>query len=131
MLESEIAKVEAMSIDELKECYRSYFGWNCKSIHREFLTARIIYRLQELRYGGLSNTTRYLLNSLSIPDPKIELSPGMVLERQYKNKVYQLEIYQGYYMMNGKRYDSLSAAAKAITGQRLSGTQFFKLRKEI
>ncbi len=127
MLEKEIINVQKMTMPELRKCFQSYFGWDCKARNKAFLISRIIYQMQELQYGGLSNATRYLLSSLEIPKPKVELSAGMILERKYKNKQYRIEVCHDYFMMNGERYETLSSVATAITGQKISGNRFFNL----
>ena len=127
MLEEKIKEIERMSMPELQQQFKKYFGWDCKARNKEFLRSRLIYRLQELTFGGLSSTTKFLLYQMAIPTPPIHLTKGSVLEKTYKGKLYRITVGQDHFTMDGKVYKSLSAIAYAITGQRLSGNRFLKI----
>lgn len=61
-------------------------------------------------------------------EPKAELQPGQVLVRDYKGAEYRVEITDSGLMYQGKRYSSLTAVAKAITGyDSINGKAFFSL----
>ena len=79
MLEEKIKEIERMSMPELQQQFKKYFGWDCKARNKEFLRSRLIYRLQELTFGGLSSTTKFLLYQMAIPTPPIHLTKGSVL----------------------------------------------------
>ncbi len=56
-----------------------------------------------------------------------KIAPGMRLIREWNGSSYMVEAVDGGFVWNGKRYGSLSAAARAITGARWSGPRFFGL----
>jgi hypothetical protein len=61
----------------------------------------------------------------------VRLMPGTVLIRERDEREYRLTFMaDGLYELDGQRYKSLSAAAKAITGTHWSGPAFFGLKKE-
>lgn len=55
--------------------------------------------------------------------------PGSTLTREYKGQAYQVKILPSGFDFDGQVYKSLTAVAKAITGQHCSGFTFFKLGK--
>ncbi len=132
MIEEKIRRIERMNMPELREQFKKHFGWDCQARNKEFLRSRLIYRLQELTFGGLSTTTKFLLYQMAIPTPPIQLTQGSVLEKTYRGKLYRITVGQDNFIMDGQVYKSLSAVAYAITGQRLSGHRFFRVegRKE-
>lgn len=79
MLEEKIKEIERMSMPELQQQFKKYFGWDCKARNKKFLRSRLIYRLQELTFGSLSSTTKFLLYQMAIPIPPIHLTKGSVL----------------------------------------------------
>jgi hypothetical protein len=61
-------------------------------------------------------------------EPKAELQPGQVLVRDYKGAEYRVEVTDNGLMYQGKRYSSLTAVAKAITGyDSINGKAFFMM----
>ncbi len=55
--------------------------------------------------------------------------PGTTLIREWDRHEYRVTVTSdGLYELDGKRYKSLSAAAKAITGTHWSGPAFFGLK---
>ncbi len=53
--------------------------------------------------------------------------PGTVLTREYKGEIYEVTVLSDGFSFQGERYKSLSAVAKAITGQHWNGYYFFRL----
>jgi len=54
----QVAQLSKLSFPELQERWRSLFGGEPPAYHRRFLVKRLAYRIQELAYGGLPETTR-------------------------------------------------------------------------
>ena len=105
---------------------------------RRHLEARLAYRLQEAAYGGLPKAIRTRLadcgehlSKIKVGrGPEVRLMPGSVLVREWDEREYRVTVTpDGLYELDGQRYKSLSAAAKAITGTHWSGPAFFGLRK--
>ena len=59
-------------------------------------------------------------------DPLLE---GTKLLREWRGVTHEVTVTDGGYEHQGKRYRSLSAVARAITGTQWSGPLFFGLRK--
>jgi hypothetical protein len=54
-------------------------------------------------------------------------SPGTAIVRQYKGRKLQVLVLADGFEFEGKRYKSLSAVAKTITGSHINGYRFFGL----
>jgi hypothetical protein len=57
-------------------------------------------------------------------------APGAVLTRVYKGENLQVKVLEDGFELEGQRYASLSAVAKAITGTHTSGMLFFRLAQK-
>src|SRR5579871_5267373 len=62
-------------------------------------------------------------------DARLPLA-GTILAREYKGSVVQVQVLPRGFEYQGAMYKSLSAVAKAITGQHVNGYAFFRLAKE-
>jgi hypothetical protein len=56
--------------------------------------------------------------------------PGTIITRKYKGETLRVTVLDEGFEFEGERYKSLSAVAKAITGQHCNGYHFFQLGKE-
>ena len=61
-------------------------------------------------------------------DPRLP-APGAVLTRMYKGQSHHVEALADGFIWNGQTFPTLTAVAKAITGQHLNGFAFFGLIK--
>lgn len=62
---------------------------------------------------------------------KYELKPGTVIRKTYKGQLFILRVIDDHkFEYNGKTYPSLSAAAYAMIGMKVSGTDFFGLNNK-
>lgn len=90
------------------------------------------YEAQCKALGGLPAATRRALRqiasggdaSATIP---ARLSTGAHLVREWNGRTYQIQVTDGGFEMDGKKWSSLSAIAKHITGATWSGPRFFGL----
>jgi hypothetical protein len=153
----EVAALRRMSTQELQAKYAELFGeevW--KTGNRVWLVKRMVWRLQALDEGDLSERARRraaeLANDadlrLSPPRPhkprpkKIVragptqrvskrnnpyLRPGTVLARKYRGEMLEVRVLADGFAFEGTTYSSLSSVAKAITGAHCSGHHFFGL----
>ena len=62
-------------------------------------------------------------------DPRLPL-PGSLLSKDFKGQTYVVKVLDGAFEFADKRYTSLSAIAKEITGTKWNGFLFFELTKE-
>jgi len=58
-------------------------------------------------------------------DTRPQLTPGMRLVREWQGDIYQVLVLDEGFEMNGKKFKSLSAIARHITGTAWSGPLFF------
>lgn len=86
----------------------------------------VLRRLLNLRpVGGrrpdVSGTGR-ILGGRHLPN-------GTQLRANYKLRTYRAEITDGELLLNGRRYSSASAAARAVTGNNVNGLTFWEVRR--
>lgn len=80
---------------------------------------------QERRVAGVEDADRTACD----PPPRHKrLSPGNRLIRQWGGHSHIVEVVEDGFTWQGKRFTSLSAIAREITGARWSGPRFFGLR---
>lgn len=136
---AQLTALQRMSVNELKVKWEDLFGTAAPNNARAFLELRIGYRIQELTYGGLSRETRRMLDLLADEvegkvtrkgmacDERNPL-PGTKLVREWNGTEHTVTVRHDGYELSGKKYKSLSAVAKTITGTNWSGFRFFGLR---
>jgi hypothetical protein len=87
---------------------------------------RITYKLQEMRFGGLDNKTRRMLENMEIQEVSTKkVMTGVEFIRRYKGATYKVRAVNGGFEMDGEIYKSLGAVARTITGRKISGQAFF------
>ena len=155
----EIAALERMTVSELRERYEKLFNETTRARNRTWLIRRIIWRMQSLEQGGLSELAIRQANELAnnadlrVTTPResklsqdaaertetvpchIEGSsrvplPGTVVTRRYKGRLIQVKVVAGGFEFEGDLFKSLSAVAKRVTGSHWNGYKFFNLNKE-
>ncbi len=154
----EVAKLQRMTVGDLRRKYAEVFGEVTNGRHKQWLFRRIAWRLQALAEGDISERARQRAAELACdadlrikaptvpplatdPPPvvvtgRIEVPasdrlpmPGTILTRLYKGQTYQVQVLRHGFDFEGEVYKSLSAVAKAITGQHLNGYYFFRIGK--
>ena len=135
-----LAALKAMSVKELKAEWQTLFDTPAPNNSRTFLENRLAYRIQELTYGGPDKQTRRLLDLLAdevegtltrkaqIADPRNSVV-GTKLIREWDGVAHTVTVLKDGFEWDGKRYKSLSAVARSITGTRWNGYRFFGLRE--
>jgi len=122
--------------DELRKEWRRLYRSQPPRLSRDLLIRALAYRIQELRYGGLSRATRRKLASLEgsgeklARDPAQRLRAGMRLIREWNGRTYTVMVGENGFSYAGRNYRSLSAIARAVTGARWSGPRFFGLARK-
>jgi len=135
---TQVAALPAMPTDKLKAMWRELTGTEPPPYNRTFLVKRLAYRLQELAFGGLSAQAERRLDDLADeldgkkkPKPKDMTAPiaGTKLIREWQGVMHEVTALADGFEWHGRRFKSLSAVARAITGTRWNGPLFFGLRK--
>jgi hypothetical protein len=142
-----------LTVPELKQRYAEVFGEPTRTNHKQHLIKRIVWRMQALREGGLSERARRRALELA-DDAEIRLSaprtvapgpgttlaaafdagrpasfpkPGAVLRREYKGQRVVVRVLPRGFEYEGEVYRSLTAIARKITGAHWNGVSFFGL----
>ncbi len=154
-LQRELCNLELMKAVQLKKRYEQLFGEPCRSCNKTYLVRRIAWPMQANAEGGLSERAKRRIEELA-DDAEIRLTPpknlkakvstsgakspdlttgrdkrlpapGNCIQRVYKEKIIQVIVLADGFEFDGKKYKSLSAIAKSITGSHLNGFHFFQL----
>ncbi|WP_234703808.1 DUF2924 domain-containing protein [Rhodospirillum centenum] len=135
-----LAALKEMTVNEMKAEWRRLFGADAPNNSRPFLEMRLAWRIQELSYGGPSRETVRLLDALAdelhgkpgrkalIADPRKPVA-GTRLVREWDGVEHTVTVLRDGFEFEGRKYKSLSAIARAITGTRWNGWRFFGLRE--
>ena len=154
----EVAALKQLTTRELRARYADTFGEATIAHNKAWLVKRITWRLQVQAEGGLSERARRRADELA-NDADLRLSPpwqktvmetpdlpempaprgkgdervpppGTIITRTYKGESLQVQVLPDGFDFEGTVYKSLSAVARAITGQHCSGFHFFRLGQE-
>lgn len=136
-LAAQLVALPTIPIERLWALWDQHFPRRPVRVNRHYLEARLAYRLQEIALGGLPPEVKRHLADCGERHSKIKvgrgperrLMPGTVLIREWDRREYRVTVTaEGLYELDGKRYKSLSAAARAITGTHWSGPAFFGVK---
>jgi hypothetical protein len=139
----------------LKKRYRELFGEESKSLNKQFLLRRIAWRLQANAEGDLSERARRRTaeiaddRDLRVRAPKEFSAPpdsgsrsvnrtrppkdgrlpetGTLLTRRVGDRQIVVKVLNDGFEYESRRYRSLSAIAREVTGTRWNGLLFFGL----
>lgn len=131
-----------MTMPELQVMWRELHGSEPPRFNRKHIESRLVYRIQELAYGGLKVETRARLAALA---SDLDASAGVASSRKGRSVDHRpvagtrlIREWQGVeevvtvlddgFEWQGRPYASLSSVARAITGTRWNGPLFFGLR---
>ena len=132
-LKAEIERLPDLGLSELRARWNKLYGGPApKFFRRKLLVRAVAYQMQVEAYGGLSAATKRRLREIAaavragneeavIPGPRIK--PGTRLYRSWKDKTHCVLVLPDGFEWNGSRHGSLSAIAKAITGNRPVGAE--------
>jgi hypothetical protein len=150
----QIAALQRITAKQLRLKYAEVFGETTNTMNRTWLFRRVAWRLQALAEGDLSERARGRAAELAgdadirmnppilkiteaaeqtrTKDVRVEADerlppPGTVLTRKYKGTELQVKVLTNGFEFAGETYGSLSAVAKAITGNHCNGLHFFRL----
>ncbi len=142
----ELEELRGLKAAQLVDRYAELFGKPPRVKNREHLWKRCAWKMQEIRFGGLSAKAKERLEELiaEIDLPPRERTrtvsgvlkkdrrpddplPGTILTRTWKGQEIRVLVREDGYECNGQIFRSLTAVARAITGSRWNGRFFFGL----
>jgi hypothetical protein len=150
-LEAELAALDGLEIDGLRQRWRKLFRKPAPSHLPRYLLFRIIaYRLQADVYGDLDRETVRYLDQIAkerrkrrangeprtpkavprVPPVRNHrsLKAGTLLAREYGGTMQRVVVVPNGFLWNETTYATLSEVARAITGTKWNGPRFFGLR---
>jgi hypothetical protein len=150
-LDQECNRLKQATVSALRRRYAEVFGESPpRTGNRTWLLRRILWRLQALAHGTLSERAQRQA-ALLANDADLRLSPprsanapasldrpadprlpkaGTVLHRRYRNQLHQVQVLANGFAYKDSTYRTLSAVAKAITGSHCNGFLFFRLENK-
>ena len=135
-----LAGLKAMSVGDLKAEWQALFNAPAPNNSRGFLEGRLAYRIQELTYGGLTRDTRRTLDTLAdevegkgnrkviASDSRVPVV-GTRLVRGWDGIEHTVTVAKDGFEWQERKFKSLTAVARAITGTQWNGYRFFGLRE--
>jgi hypothetical protein len=135
-----IAAISNLDRDQCIAQWRRLFGQAPpRFTSMQLMRQAIAFEAQVKAFGGLSKPVRKAFEAALKAEgqggnkkPAVrptQLRPGVHLLREWNGRAYQVEVVEGGFMLDGRKYASLTAIAKAITGVGWSGPRFFGLVK--
>ena len=148
-----VKELGQMTVPQLKQRYAEVFGEPTRTSHKQYLIKRIVWRMQALKEGDLSERARRRAVELA-DDAEIRLTaprprdpvggtvmtaafdggrpdsfpkPGSVLRREYKGRAIVVRVLPRGFEYEGEVYRSLTAIAQKVTGAHWNGVSFFGL----
>jgi len=151
-------RLARMRTDELQRLHRAMFGGDIPSGNSELARRRIAWHVQAECEGGLPESARQhalalaresgarigagmeqsrrrdrlqhstVTGLVSDHDPRVPM-PGSVIVKEYRGRTILIRVLAAGFEWEGRRFASLSAVAKDITGTKWNGLAFFGLAK--
>jgi hypothetical protein len=156
----EVENLRKASVAALQGKYRELFQEKARSRHRQHLFRKIVWRLQALAEGELSERARARAGDIandadlrvlaprgffSVGGEPVEIIPrdqskkindprlpmvGTILRRSWKGQTILVEVLAKGFSYENRQYPSLSNIAFEITGTRWNGFAFFGLMRK-
>ncbi len=139
ILEAELARLEAFGKAGLKKAWaKAHGGPAPTAMPARLLRLALAHDLQASALGGLAPALERRLariadgadrSGTARPVP-IKIKPGATLLRDWGGRTWRVEVIaDGSFEWDGRRWRSLSAIAREITGTSRNGPAFFGLRR--
>jgi len=151
-----VEQLRGLTVAALRTKFRELFGEESKSSNKQFLFRRIAWRMQANAEGDLSERARrrageiaddadlrtrapkgFLTGSASGGERPVDPSQrqrdwrlpaaGTLLTRRVEDRQIVVKVLDGGFEYESRRYRSLSAIAREVTGTRWNGLLFFGL----
>jgi hypothetical protein len=148
------AALQRLTTTQLRARYAEVYGETTLAANKPWLIRRILWRLQALAEGDLSQRARQRAAELAndadlrllpprspavaipLPPPAAAVAPpkdhrlpppGTLLARPYRGQTVHVRVLADGFEFRGQVFPSLSAVAKLITGSHCNGFHFFRL----
>jgi len=153
----DLDRLARMQPNELQRLHKQLFGFAVSSGNSELARRRIAWHVQSGREGGLPESARQhalaiaresslriqvhggsagsrlphatVTGIVSDHDSRLPM-PGSVLIKEYRGQTLVVRVLDTGFEYDGRRFASLSAIAKEITGTKWNGLMFFGLTKK-
>jgi hypothetical protein len=133
----EIAALMDKGVDALRGAWDQRFRSLAPPIQSADILRRLFaWRIQVEAFGDLDPETtaslkrhRFALVKGKTPNAGTELRAGTILVREWRGVTHRVLALDDGFEHDGKRYDSLSEVARAISGTRWSGPRFFGIEE--
>ena len=138
---NQLAALPGLATEDLKALWRRLYERDPPPYNRSYLEKRLAYRIQELAHGGLSDETKARLDALADGEGRRAAAAarrrrraeaplaGTRLVREWRGVEQHVTcLADDGFEWQGRRYRSLSAVARAITGTQWNGPLFFGMR---
>ncbi|MFA6691147.1 MAG: DUF2924 domain-containing protein [Saccharofermentanales bacterium] len=140
IIQRQLKTVEAMDISALREKFLELYGFETTQTNMDNLRRRIMHRLQEFQFGGLTPEEEAILAERADNDPlamldrttkrKYSETQGTKFIREWRGDTYEvIALGNKKFEFNGANYKSLTAIASKITGTHWNGRQFFGVNR--
>ena len=155
-LPAQLAALQGMTVAQLRDRWLALYGTPTASRNGPYLRKRLAWRVQEIAEGGLTQRARdrieQILDGHFLPDitrraraatdgvaPKAMAAPpasdrdprlppvGTVLRKVHRGTEHLVTVLDDGFEHQGRRFGTLSAVAKAITGAGWNGYLYFGL----
>ena len=137
-LDDRLTAITGLDTAGLRAAWEDQFGRPPPmSLSRRLLELAAAYHVHAKLYGGLKRAVRRWLLQAGTPAGAADrpprkkrsgpLAPGTRLVREWQGRPHTVEVAESGFLYAGRRYRSLSAIARTITGARWSGPRFFGL----
>jgi Protein of unknown function (DUF2924) len=131
-VEESLEALRAMDRSALAERWTEVFGSPVPARCRApLLRGALAWHVQACALTGIRDPhkarARIFATSRASPRPR-STTPGTILVREWQGRRYTVTVQADGFYMDGKRYRSLSALARQITGTAWSGNRFFGLK---
>lgn len=126
----EVRALAGLDLEGLRDAWRRRYGAPPKARSQELVRLSLAWRIQAEAFGGLDMVTRRRLRqSPGAPARSDHLGVGARITREWRGVLHEVDRVADGFRWNGTIYSSLSAVAKAISGVKRNGPQFFGLRE--
>ena len=136
-LSDELAALATLSPAQLRADWRRVYRTPPPRMTPDLLLRGVASRLQERSHGGLSTASARELDRMAKrllrgdplePGRENRLKPGTRLLRHWNGSTHSVLVTEDGFVMDDRRFTSLSQVAKAITGAHWSGPRFFGVK---